>query len=331
MMKRIDFENHFYDISTIEAMENRQIFPWYDKAEDLIHWNEQIEMPQGPLLGRLLDVGQTRLALMDELNIDTAVISTSQGVEDLDPRESVILARKTNDAVYALTQQYPGRYLGSAILPVKDVGASVRELERCVRDLKFVCWHTHSNYAGAGPWDPQFRPVFQKAASLGIFVYLHPAFPQEEGLSEFGFTFGGPGAGFTVDTMVSILKMIVSGLFDEIPGLKVVLGHLGEAIPFLLDRIDNRMNFLPNPKLKNKHKPSHYFRNNVMVSTSGNMSDAAFRCTMDVLGIENIIFGSDYPFENIRDMVRFIENLPISEREKEMVWHINAGRLGISI
>jgi len=328
-MKKIDFENHFYDVSTIEAMASRKTCPNYDKTTDLIHWNEKIEMPQGPLLQKLLDVGEGRLALMDDLGIDTAIISTSQGVEELCAEESIVLTRKTNDAVYALTQKYPGRYLGSAILPIKNVEASVFELERCVKELKFVCWHTHSNYAGSGPFDPQYRPVFAKAAELGIFVYLHPAFPQEDAFQDFGFTFGGPGAGFTVDTMVSILKMIVSGLFDEIPDLKVVLGHLGEAIPFLLDRIDNRMNFLPNPKLKNKHKPSYYFKHNIMVSTSGNMSPAAFRCTLDVLGAENIVFGSDYPFENIREMVKFIDELPIDDKVREMVYHGNAKRLGL--
>ena len=330
-MKKIDFENHFYDLSTIQAMADRQGYPKYDKASDFIYWNDKIDMPQGPLLDKLLDVAEGRLALLDELGIDTAIISTSQGVEELNPSEGVELCRKTNDAVYALTQKYPGRYLGSAILPIKDVDAAVAELERCVKELGFVCWHTHSNYQGAGPYEDRFRPVFQKAADLGVFVYLHPAFPEADSLSDFGFTFGGPGAGFTVDTMVSILKMIVSGLFDDIPDLRVILGHLGEAIPFLLDRIDNRMNFLPNPKLKNKNKPSYYFKHNIKVSTSGNMSPAAFRCTMDVLGVENIVFGSDYPFENIREMVEFIDSLEISEHDRELIYSGNARKMGIGV
>jgi predicted TIM-barrel fold metal-dependent hydrolase len=328
-MRRIDFENHFYDISTINAMAARPSYPRYDPDSNAIHWNDRVSMPQGPLLGKLLDAGENRLQLMDDLKIDTAVISTSQGVEELDPAESIELCRRTNDAVGVLTRRYPGRFLGSAILPVKDVAAASAELERCVKELGFVCWHTHSNYSGASPHEDRFRPLFKKASDLGVFVYLHPGFPEDSSLSEFGFTFGGPGAGFTVDTQVAILKMIVSGLFDELPDLKVVLGHLGEAIPFLLDRIDNRMNFLPNPKLRNQQKPSFYFKNNIMVSTSGNMSRAAFRCTMDVLGIENIVFGSDYPFEDIREMVRFVDELPITDAERALVYGGNAARLGI--
>ncbi|MGI6334370.1 MAG: amidohydrolase family protein [Saccharofermentanales bacterium] len=329
-MKKIDFENHFYDISTIDGMAKREIFPKYDRERDVIHWNSKVEMPQGILLKKLLDIGEGRLQLMDAYKIDTAIISTAQGVEDLAPVESIDLCRKTNDAVYALTQEYPGRYLGSAILPVKDVKAAEAELERCIKELGFVCWHTHSNYAGAAPFEDRFRPLFRKAAELGVFVYLHPGFPESESLHDFGFTFGGPAAGFTVDTMLSILKMIVSGLFDELPTLKVILGHLGEAIPFLLDRIDNRMNFLPNPALKNQQKPSYYFHNNIMVSTSGNMSPAAFRCTQDVLGIQNIVFGSDYPFESLPDMVNFVDSLPISDEERAMVYSGNAARLGIT-
>lgn len=328
-MKRIDFENHFYDKSTIEAMSRRISFPSYDPVSDYIHWNDKIDMPQGQLLKNLLEVGESRLKIMDELNIDTAILSTSQGVEELESSESIGLCRQTNDAVYALTQKYPGRYLGSAILPVKDIEAAICELERCVKELGFVCWHTHSNYHGAGPYEEQFRPLFKKASELGIFVYLHPAFPESDSFSDFGFTFGGPGAGFTVDTMVSILKMVVSGLFDEIPDLKVVLGHLGEAIPFLLDRIDNRMNFLPNVKLKNREKPSYYFKHNIMVSTSGNMSQSAFRCTAEVLGIERIVFGSDYPFEKINEMVEFIDSLPITDQERELIYSGNAVKLGL--
>jgi len=328
-MKLIDFENHFYAPDTIEAMEARQGYPKYDPAADLIHWTRDISMPQRVLLPKLLDVGKNRLALMDELGIQSAVISTAQGVEDIAPVEGIELARKTNDVVYRMTQEYPRRYLGSAILPVRDVGAAVCELERCVRELGFVAWHTHSNYGDASPEGERFLPLFKKAAELGVYIYLHPALPLSDACAGYGFTFAGPGLGFTVDTMTTVLKLIVCGVFDEVPETRLLLGHLGEAIPFLLDRIDNRLNFLPNDRLKNREKPSYYFKNNIMVTTSGNMSPAAFRCTMDVLGIENILFGSDYPFEDAGDMVKFVEALQISETERGLLYYKNAERLGI--
>jgi predicted TIM-barrel fold metal-dependent hydrolase len=198
-----------------------------------------------------------------------------------------------------------------------------------VKELGFVAWHTHSNYGDSYPDEPKYRPLFAKAAELGIYVYLHPQLPNIKRLLDLGFTFAGPGVGFTVDTTITILRMIATGLFDEIPNLKVVLGHLGEGIPFLLDRIDNRMNFLPNPKLSNKQLPSYYFKNNIMVTTSGNMSPEAFQCTKDVLGIDRILFGSDHPFESAVDMVKFVDNLVLTDEERALLYYKNAAKLNV--
>ena len=326
-MKLIDLEHHFYDPSTIEAMQNRKGFPNYDPEKDVINWHKDLSMPQGILLKRLLDVSEKRIELMDELGISTAVLSTSQGVEDLDPSESVELTRKTNDAVYDITRRYPGRFLGSAILPTKDVDAALKEMERCVKELGFVCWHTHSNLGGASLEEERFLPLFEKAAELGVYIYLHPNIPEMPQLYKYGFTMAGPGAGFTVDTMLTVLKLIVCGVFDKVPATRMVVGHFGEAIPFLMDRIDNRMNFLPNPALINKEKPSYYFQHNIQVSTSGNMSPEAFECTKKVFGIDNIMFGSDYAFEDPKEMVDFVKTLDITKEEQDKLFFKNAEKL----
>ena len=326
-MKLYDLEHHFYDAATVEALANRKGYPYYDKIQKAIRWTEKITMGFDVLQDKLLDTGEGRLAVMDRVGITTAVVSASQALEELDPSESIGLTKKNNDALYELTQRYPGRYLGSASLPVHDVGAACKELERCVRDLGFVCWHTHSNYTKGNASDERFQPIFETAAGLGVYVYLHPTLSADYDLGDLDFTFAGPGAGFTIDAMVTTLKLIVSGLFDRVPGTKLMLGHLGEAIPFLLDRIDNRLSFLPNPKLRNQRKPSDYFRDNIYVTTSGNMSAPAFRCTKDVLGIEKIIFGSDYPYDNIDDMTNFVKNLELTEDERELLFFKNAEKL----
>ena len=326
-MKLIDLENHFYDLAAIEAMANRKGYPYFDKTARVIRWTEKITMPFDVLHDKLVDLGEDRMAVMDRVGITTAVLSHSQALEELDPSESIGLARRANDTMYEITQKYKGRYLASAILPTKDVDAACRELERCVKELGFVAWHTHSNYIDASPNDERFVPIFETAADLGIYVYMHPTLPVYEDLEEYDFTFAGPAAGFTIDTMVMTLKLIVCGLFDRVPKTKLVLGHFGEAIPFLLDRIDNRLNFLPNPKCKNQRKPSDYFRDNIYVTTSGNMSSAAFRCTKDVLGIEKIIFGSDYPYEGIDAMTDFVKTLEITAEERELLFFKNAERL----
>ena len=326
-MKLFDLENHYYSDATVEAMKARKGYPRFDEANNVIRWTEKITMPFTVLRDRLMDLGEGRLALMDRVGITTAVLSHSQALEELDPSESIGLAKLNNNTVYELTQKYPGRYLGTAILPTKDVDAACKELTRCVKELGFVGWHTHSNYIDAGPNEERFVKIFETAADLGVYVYLHPTLPVYADLEEFEFTFAGPAAGFTIDTMAMTLKLIVCGLFDRVPQTKLVLGHLGEAIPFLLDRIDNRLNFLPNPKCKNLRKPSDYFRDNIYVTTSGNMSSAAFRCTKDVLGIEKIIFGSDYPYDDIDAMTDFVKTLKITEEERELLFFRNAEKL----
>ena len=327
-MYLIDLENHFYDRFVIETFARRDNPPYYRRGTDRITWSEQVSMPQGKLLEALLETGEGRIAKMDRLGISCAVISSAPGVENLSAEEAIAACRVENDALYALTKEFPGRYLGSAILPVQDVRAAETELRRCVSELGFVAWHTHSNYGAASPDDKRYQPLFKTAAELGVYVYLHPQLPAASRVDDLGFTVAGPGLGFTIDTMTTLTRMIVTGLFDDVPQLKMVVGHLGEALPFLLDRMTNRIKFLPNPAVKNKFDFDYYFHNNIWVTTSGNMSKAAFACTSSALGADRIIFGSDYPFEDAADMVGFIEELPLSRTDRERLYYKNAESLG---
>lgn len=320
----IDFENHFYDESLIRTLASRSRMPFFRPEEDSIYWSEDIVMPQGSLLPQLLDMGEQRVRLMDEVGIDIAVLSSSAGPEQLDLEESVQVCRLSNDTLAELVSRYPSRFYGSAILPVCDIKAACDELERCVKKLGFVAWHTHSNYGDTAPDMEIYRPLFHKAVELGIYVYLHPELPQDDRMKGFGFTFAGPGHGFTVDTATTLMRMILTGLFDELPDLKVMLGHLAEGLPFLLERIDNRIKFIPNPAIRIQHDVSHYFKRNIWVTTSGNMSKEAFECTKNVLGIDRILFGSDYPFESAGDMMNFIKGLPLLKHEVRQLCFENA-------
>lgn len=329
-MRKIDLENHFYDQCVIDALVERKEPPFCTDDNRIIQWTQTIDMPQEKVLPLLLEISEERKSKMEKAGITTAVISCSPGPEQLEPEKSIEVCRKTNDALYQVTQKYPGLYLGSAILPVNDVDEACRELERCVKEYGFVAWHTHSNYGKTSPDELMYRPIFKKAAELGIYVYVHPQLPDSERMGDYGFTLAGPGLGFTVDTMTTLTKMVVSGLFDDIPDIKVVLGHLGEAIPFLLDRMDNRLSFLPNPHIKSKNTLRYYFEHNIMVTTSGNMSKEAFECAKKVLGIDHICFGSDYPYENIDDMMEFLDEVPMNQKEREMMFGLNAvEKLGI--
>lgn len=326
-MERIDLENHFYDQSLISALATRSIPPIYHQDTDVIQWTESINMPQGKLLEKLLEIGEERIKLLNRENVNKAVLSCSPGPEQLDIEISKKVCRLTNDALAAVIAKHPDRFYGSAILPVNAVEEACDEMERCVKEHDFVAWHTHSNYGETAPDDKKYRPLFQKAADLGIYVYLHPQLPRENRMDGFGFTFAGPGFGFTVDTMTTLMRMILSGLFDEIPHLKIVLGHLGEGIPFLLDRIDNRIKFIPNPDIQCEHDISYYFKKNIWVTTSGNMSKEAFQCAKNVLGIDHILFASDYPYESLEDMMAFLSDVPLTEKESQMLYHDNAVNL----
>lgn len=330
-MKKIDLENHFYDTCVLDVLGKRTVPPCYDAKTQIFQFTQYDKISAATVMPMLLDISESRLKQMDQLGIDTAVISCSAGPEQFDTEESIEACHNVNDALGAIVKKYPGRFLGSATLPVKDPEAACNELERCVKQYGFVSWHTHSNYLGSFPDDSIYRPIFQKASDLGIYVYLHPAYPNTPRLAGLGPTFSGAGLGYTVDTMISLSRLIVSGIFDEMPNLKICVGHLGEALPFLLDRIDNRLKFVKTPQMIMEKSMKYYFKNNVFVTTSGNMSKEAFQCAKDVLGIDHIMYGSDYPYEPFNDMLKFLASVPMTEEEREKLYYKNAiKKLGIT-
>jgi len=313
-------------------MEKRSDPPYYRKDTDIVTWKGSFLTPQNKIRPLLLDMGEKRIAHMDEIGIDTAIVSCFRGIEFIDGSESIEMSRLTNDALYEMTQKYPGRYLGAASLPVHETAAACYELERCVKELGFVAWHTFSNYGDRAPEDPAYRPIFKKAEELGVYVYLHPNLDNNPRVQEYGFTLAGSAMGFTLDTLITVTKLIMSGIFDEMPKLTIMLGHLGEALPFLIARLDNRVKKVANSPIKCVREPGYYIRNNILVTTSGNMLTEAFLCTRDVLGIDRILMGTDYPHESAEEMVTFLEELPISAIEREAVYYKNAEeKLGIRV
>ena len=324
-MKIIDLENHFYSDFLLEALSERTEPPYYRiVGEDcFLHYNHMVAF-KDTLIPKLVEIGEKRIEYLKENGIDAAVLCSSGCGEQLDVDVSIDVCRNTNDMIGALTKEFPGIYYGSAMLPVNDPEAACEELERCVKEYGFVCWHTHSNYGENHPEDEKYWPLFKKAADLGVYVYLHPHMPVEDRLCDLGFTFAGPGLGFTVDTATTALRMIVKGIFDEIPNLKVVLGHLGEGIPPLLERIDNRLSFVPNPHVKSKHTVEYYFNNNIYVTTSGNLSYNSFDAAVDKMGIDRLLFETDYPYEGVEEMMEFVRSIPLSEEDRKKLYYENA-------
>ena len=317
-------EHHYYAQEFLDYMATRTEIPIYDPETGAVEYAPETWMA---FPASITDLGEGRISEMDENGVTMGMLSSSPGPEMFGGEEEVEYCRKCNDLVYETIQKYPGRFYGSAILPVNNVQAACEELERCVNELGFVCWFTHSSYGEKHLDDPEFRPILKKAEELGVFLYLHPAMPSDARINQRGYAFSAAGYGFTVDALGTALQMITDGVFDECPDLKMVMGHLGEAAPFLMQRMDRFLSKDFDPALKNEQKISYYFKNNIWVTTSGNMEKESFELAMEILGIDHIMVGLDYPYESMQEEMEFHRSLDLTDEEREMLYHGNAEAL----
>lgn len=337
-MKKIDFEAHFVTEEWVDTLYSNEGYPRLveDKAAGtrrMYFTAEAAEPFSDVLIRNLLDTGEGRIQNMNRAGIDIQVLSlTAPGVESLDPETGSVLAGRSNDALAEIIQRYPDRFEGYAALAPKRPESAARELERAVKELGFKGWKTHSNYGDSYLDEKVYRPVLAKAEELNVPVYLHPTAPMIPQLRTYGFALAGAPFGFGVETSLVMMRLVLSGVFDEFPNLKIILGHLGEGLPFVLQRIDFpfvRPHFktdsggLPNIK----KRPSDYLKENMFVTTSGNYLEPAFMCTRGALGIDRILLGTDYPYEDSGECISFLEGLPLTPEERAMVYGENAERV----
>jgi predicted TIM-barrel fold metal-dependent hydrolase len=338
-MKKVDLEAHFVTREYVTFMEKNKGFPRY--AEDpqtrrrRLFYTADVAEPIGdPLLEKLLDLGEERLKNMDQAGIDAQVLSlTSPGVEQFEPDVGTAMAKEANDALYEVIRKHPDRYVGFAALAPKNPAAAADELERAVKKLGFKGWKTHSNYGGEFLDDRKFWPILERAEKLNAAVYLHPAVPNIPQLSKYGIVLAGPPFGFGIETCITMVRLIYSGVLDRYPKLKIMLGHYGEGLPFLMHRIDFaylKPWFDPEATPKLKRKPSDYLRENVYYTTSGNYFKGAFDCTYEAVGAEWILLATDYPYEDSGECMAFLKSLPLGEGEKNKIFSDNARRMGLA-
>ena len=337
-MKRIDLEAHFTTKEIVQALYGRKDYPRYaddpgTKNRRLWYTADTGEPIGDPLLNKLLDLEENRLKNMDAAGIDVQCLSlTTPGVERLDAPTGAALARSSNDLLAKAVRKHPGRFVGFATLAPQDPKGAADELERAVKDHGFKGWKTNSNYGDSYLDEKKYWPILEKAEKLNAFIFLHPTVPAIPQLRTYGYALGGPPFGFGIETAICMMRLIHSGVFDKYPGLKVILGHLGEVLPFLMTRIDfvyERPWIDPATRPNLLKRPSDYLRENVYVTTSGNYFKGAFLCTYEALGIDRILLSVDYPYEDADACIRFIEGLPISQGEREKIYYQNAQRIGI--
>ncbi|MFD7691613.1 amidohydrolase family protein [Streptomyces sp. NPDC059781] len=279
---------------------------------------------------RLPDVTEYRLADMDANGVTMQVLSlTPPGVQTQpDAAIAVRDAQVANDALAGVVDAHPTRFGGLAALPLQDPQAAVREARRAMHDLKMagflVNGHTNGHYLD----EPQFRPVWAALEELGAAIYLHPT-PAPTG--EWGLLKGrpelvGPLYSWAAETGGHALRVILGGVFDDFPGARLIVGHMGEFLPYQIPRLDVQIENI-NTKVPLKKKPSEYLTQNIAITTSGVMDDNMLQAAVKAVGIDNVLFAIDYPFEKSEQAVGFLRRASLSAGHRRKIASGNAERI----
>jgi 2,3-dihydroxybenzoate decarboxylase len=281
------------------------------------------------LVAGLCDFDGVRLETMDQAGIDISVLSMAgAGVQnERSAATAVPHAREANDFLAAQIRKHPDRYRGFAHLPLQDPKAAADELARTVREHGFLGALVNGPSLGHYLDEDRFLVFWERVAALNVPLYLHPGIPFQLPQSfQDHPELNGPIWGWTVDTATHALRLVFSGLFDRFPHLTVILGHMGEALPFLLWRIDTRYRELNNFRGLRK-TPSRYIQENFVVTTSGVFSAEPLLCAIAALGEDNVLFSVDYPFESSIAASRFLDTVAVSETVREKIGCKNAQRV----
>jgi 5-carboxyvanillate decarboxylase len=286
------------------------------------------------LAARLQDIGPLRIQDMDATGISRQIVSlTSPGVQVFDAATGTSLATSFNDQLAEAIRRHPDRFSGLAAIAPQNPAGAAKELERGVTKLglkgAIINSHTQGEYLD----NQKFWEIFAAAESLNVPIYLHPTAPSAQMFAPFGeWGLGGAIYGFAVETSLHVLRIIMSGVFDRFPKLQMVIGHLGEGLPYWLFRIDffqrgYQMNnrFPDHPKLKKK--PSDYMKENIYVTTSGMAWQPPILFCQEVLGVDRVLYAMDYPYQFVPGDVKVTDDLPISDTDKKKLYQSNVEKV----
>jgi predicted TIM-barrel fold metal-dependent hydrolase len=283
---------------------------------------------------KLGDLGELRLKEMDEAGVDFQVLShCPPGAQAFDAETAAAQARGVNDRLHETVRARPDRFGAFATLPLKDPAGSADELERCVDKLGFKGAMVHGLTDGLFIDDRRYWPIFERAEALDVPIYVHPGPPHPQVVEIYYKDYVekfppilNAGWGFTIEMATAGVRLVLSGVFEKHPNLKIVLGHLGEGLPFLLWRIDSafadgrRGNFTPIGF-------RDIFCKHFYVTTSGFFSDPALLCTMWEMGADRILFSIDWPYVDNAPGTAWMDNISISREDREKILNGNAKRL----
>jgi uncharacterized protein len=285
------------------------------------------------ILEQLQDVGDGRMAEMDAAGIDMQVLSlNSPGVEQAEMAEQVAIARESNDFLFEAVKKNPKRFAAFACLPIAAPEQAADELDRRVRQQGFkgtlINGHTRGRYLD----DKFFWPILERAEALNVPIYLHPTVSPKPVVDALygGFSppvsavFAAAGWGWHIETAVHLIRMILGGAFDRYPKLQVVVGHLGEGLPFMLPRLNRN---LPTEMTKLDRPVAAYLRENVHYTFAGFNFPATFLDLLLEVGVERIMFSVDHPYGSMAEARAFLDRIPVSDADRARIAHRNAERL----
>ena len=280
-------------------------------------------------VNKLLDIGEGRIREMDKDGIDMQVLSlVSPGVQVFDAATGTAIAKKANDKLAEAVRKYPTRFAGLASIAPQNPIEAAKELERAVKELglrgALINSHTKGEYLD----DKKYWVIFETAERLGVPIYIHHRCPSPDMIKPY---LAYPRLhtamlGFAAEVSLHAVRLICGGVFDQFPKLTIILGHLGEALPYWFWRMDNmwQMRAFPN---RPKRLPSEYFQDNFYITTSGMFWQPPLLCACMAMGADRILFAVDYPIESNEKAVQFIETASISQHDKEKICHLNVEKL----
>jgi predicted TIM-barrel fold metal-dependent hydrolase len=349
-MKIIAFEEH-YGLPAIYEAAKKANDPYLEVLEALKKAGH-FPVPDDPKAGfpaGIYDLGEGRIAAMDDVGIDVQILSyATPSAERLDPSLAKELTRQANDTLAAAVSKRPDRFLGFATLPMLDPAAAARELERTARDLGFVGAMINGHVNGRYLDDKFFWPVFECAEALGMPIYLHIQFPPKPVVDAY---YGGfapevsaflsiAGGGWHIDNGVHCLRLILGGVFDRFPALQIIVGHNLEILSWMAWRADYSFPLNKNGGLKRTIK--EYLRENFYggllageyvgqeagaTDKSWSLSYQAYLSMANTIGIDRVLFTTDYPYGEMKAARRYFDQMPINVNDKEKIAHLNAERL----
>jgi predicted TIM-barrel fold metal-dependent hydrolase len=290
------------------------------------------------VVNKMLDMGEGRIADMDSNNIDMQVLSiSSAGLDKLDSAIATAVVRDANNALAAAVAAHPDRFAAFATLNLQEPQNAAKEFERCITELNFKGGIVMGTSKGIFLDDQRFEPIFEVAQRLNVPIYMHPGFPPKavaeayySGLPDnIGFGLSMAGWGWHAETGLHCLRLILSGVFDRFPRIKIIVGHMGDHLPYNIARADRVFSGIASESADPpfKRRVIEYFRENFYITTSGYFDLAPFKCALEILGADHIMFSVDYPYSSNTAGREFLSHLNVSPKDFEKITHGNAERL----